>query len=129
MPGFVEHFRDLDVYKEALAGSGEIFKLSRRWPHEEKRSLTDQIRRCSRSVCANIAEAWDKRFYPKHFASKLTDAKSEASEVQSWLDIARNDAIISPESYRHLDQLYAKIKGGLTKMIRNPDRWSIPPKR
>jgi four helix bundle protein len=80
------HFRDLDVHKLALKAANEIFEISKRFPSEEKYSLTDQIRRSSRSVCANIAEAWRKRRYVAAFVNKLSDADAEAAETQSWLD-------------------------------------------
>lgn len=80
--------RDLDVYKSTFERAMEIFELSKTFPAEERYSLTDRIRRCSRSVCANIAEAWRKRRYPNHFLSKLTDAQSEAEETRVWLQFA-----------------------------------------
>jgi four helix bundle protein len=72
----VKHFRELRVYRQGFAAASRIYKLSKRWPKEERYSLTDQIRRSSRSVCANVAEAWRKRRYPAHFVSKLSDADS-----------------------------------------------------
>ena len=77
------HFRDLDVYKFALKAANEIFEISKRFPPEEKYSLTDQIRRSSRSACANVAEAWRKRRYVAAFVNKLSDADAEAAETQS----------------------------------------------
>ena len=82
----VQCFRDLRVYQSAREAAREIFALTKRFPVEEKYSLTDQIRRASRSVHANIAEEWRKRRYPASFISKLSDSDTEAAEVQSWLD-------------------------------------------
>jgi len=81
-------FRDLLAYQKAKALAKEIFQLSKRFPREEMYSLTDQVRRCSRSIGAQIAEAWGKRLYEKHFISKLTDADGEQNETQHWLDTA-----------------------------------------
>lgn len=84
----VKHFRELRVYREAFEAAMRIFEYSKAWPKEERYSLTDQVRRSSRSVCEQIAEAWRKRRYIAHFRSKLTDADSEAAETQSWLEFA-----------------------------------------
>ena len=81
-------FRDLLVYQKAKALAKEIFQLSKKFPREEAYSLTDQIRRCSRSIGAQISEAWAKRLYEKHFISKLTDADGEQNETQHWIDTA-----------------------------------------
>jgi four helix bundle protein len=85
---YVSSFKELEVYKVSRTLSAEIFQFSREFPKEEKYSLTDQIRRSSRSVGAQIAEAWGKRKYPNHFISKLTDADSEQLETQHWLEVA-----------------------------------------
>ena len=84
----IRHFRELEVYLLARAGALRIFETSKSFPIEERYSLTDQIRRSSRSVCANIAEAWRKRRYPNAFISKLSDAEAEAAETQVWLEFA-----------------------------------------
>ena len=84
----VTDYRDLRVYKRAFSALMQIFEASKRWPPEEKYALTDQIRRSSRSICANIGEAWFKRRYPKHFVSKISDAASEASETLVWIEFA-----------------------------------------
>lgn len=85
---YVKSFRDLEVYKLAREVSKEIYILSKSFPNEEKYSLTDQIRRSSRSVGAQIAEAWEKRKYERHFITKLTDADAEQLETQHWLETA-----------------------------------------
>ena len=82
---YLKHFRDLEVYRRQRVLAKEIFSLSKQFPREEQFSLTDQLRRASRSVGAQIAEAWAKRLYPKHFVSKLTDADAEQMETQHWL--------------------------------------------
>jgi len=84
----IGHFRELRVYCQAFDAAMRIFELSKAWPMEERYSLTDQIRRSSRSVCENVAEAWRKRRYTAHFISKLSDADAEAGESQAWLDFA-----------------------------------------
>ena len=94
---YVKSFRDLEVYKLSREVSKEIFIFSKRFPVEEKYSLTDQIRRSSRSVGAQIAEAWGKRKYELHFISKLTDADSEQLETQHWLEVAEESGYINSE--------------------------------
>ena len=103
----------------------EIFELSKEWPKEERYSLIDQIRRSSRSVCEQIAEAWRKRRYIAHFRSKLTDADSEAAETQSWLEFALKCGYISDEQFTDLDGRYEKIAGGLVNMISRADEWCV----
>lgn len=122
----VTHFRQLRVYQLAFDAAMKIYELSKGWPKEEKYSLTDQARRASRSVCANIAEAWRKRRYVAHFVSKLSDSDSEAAESQSWLDFALRCGYISEEVYKELDQQYETIGGGLVKMMSDPERWCGP---
>ena len=89
--------KDLRVYQKAYVLAMKIFRLSRDWPPKEKYSLTDQIRRSSRSVCANLREAWAKRRYEAHFISKLTDADGENSETDTWLDFAKDCGYLSEE--------------------------------
>jgi four helix bundle protein len=88
MAGLIRSHRDLDVYQRAVAVAMEVFQLSKRFPAAERYSLTDQARRSSRSVAANIAEAWRKRRYEAAFISKLSDAEAEAAETQVWLEFA-----------------------------------------
>ncbi|WP_423127525.1 four helix bundle protein [Gaoshiqia sp. Z1-71] len=95
-------FKELETYKLAREISFEIFKFSKSFPSEEKYSLTDQIRRSSRSVGAQIAEGWGKRRYEKHFISKLTDADGEQLETQHWLEVAFECDYIKEEQFRHL---------------------------
>lgn len=112
--------KDLDVYKQAFDLAMEIFQLSKRWPAEEKYSLTDQIRRSSRSVCANLREAWSKRRYPSHFVSKLTDCDGENSETATWIDFAHSCKYLESEDYERLSQMCKHIGGMLGAMLKNP---------
>ncbi len=123
--GLVKHFRDLRVYRTAFDAAMQIFELSKKWPSEERYSLTDQIRRSSRSVCEQIAEAWRKRRYPAHFRSKLTDADSEAAETQSWLEFALRCGYITKDQFVSLDAVYESINGGLVRMIDQSEQWCV----
>ena len=100
-----------------------IFELSKKWPPEEKNSLTDQIRRSSRSVCGNIAESWRKRRYPAHFISKLSDADTEAAETEVWLNFALHCEYLAKADYNELHDNYDHICRMLTKMMTNADSW------
>ena len=124
--GLVKHFKELRVYQQAFEAARRIYRLSKRWPKEERYALTDQIRRSSRSVCSNIAEAWRKRRYPAYFVSKLSDSDSEAAETQVWLDFALDCGYITQEEHDSLYATYENIAGGLVKMMANPDAWCGP---
>ena len=121
----IRHFRELEVYLLARAGALRIFETSKSFPIEERYSLTDQIRRSSRSVCANIAEAWRKRRYPNAFISKLSDAEAEAAETQVWLEFALRCGYIDQTLFDELDQVYDHIQGKLVNMMSNPEQWKI----
>lgn len=121
----VRHFRDLDVYQNALATGLRVYELSKKFPTEERYALTDQIRRSSRSVCANIAEAWRKRRYQAAFISKLSDAEGEAAETQVHLEIASLLSHISACDFHLLDDAYEKICGQIVRMIDEPEKWLI----
>ena len=84
----IRSYKELRVYQAAMEAAMKIFELSKGFPIEERYSLTDQVRRCSRSVCSNIAEAWRKRRYPAHFVSKLSDSEGEAEETRVWIEFA-----------------------------------------
>ena len=116
--------RDLEVYKLAFNNAMRIFELSKRFPKEETYSLTDQIRRSSRSVCANLAEAFRKRRYPKAFIAKLSDSEGESAETQTWLDFAVNCKYISAEEYNDLYSIYENVIGKLVNMSLHPENWS-----
>lgn len=112
--------KDLDVYKKAYGLSMKIFHLSKGWPSEERYSLTDQIRRSSRSVCANLREAWAKRKYEAHFLSKLSDCDGECSETDTWLDYAKDCGYIPEEVHADLAAKCAHIGAMLGSMINIP---------
>ena len=118
-----ESYRDLRVYKEAFELQQEVFTLTKKFPREELFSLTDQIRRSSRSIGANIAEAWQKRRYPAHFVSKLTDADGEQAETRHWLDTSLACDYISLDNHKRLHEMCKKIGAKLGKMINEPDSW------
>src|SRR6266704_820358 len=114
--------RDLEVFQKAFDASMEIFHLSKGFPAEERYSLTDQIRRASRSVAANIGEGYRKKRYPKMFVSKMGDADGEATETQVWLDFARDCGYLSPQRQAKLTAGYEEVGRMLGGMIGNPER-------
>ena len=122
----VRSFRDLNVYQNSFEAALEIYTMSKSFPVEEKYSLTDQIRRSSRSVCANIAEAWRKRRYKAAFVSKLNDSEGEAAETQVWLDFALRINLIEVGTWNELNEKYEIILGQLVKMINKPEKWCLP---
>jgi len=117
---------DLEVYRKAFEAAMQIFELSKGFPKEEKYSLTDQIRRASRSVCSNLAEAWRKRRYQAAFVSKLSDAETEAAETQVWLEFAVKCGYMSPDEGRTLYATYDDILGIIVGMINHPETWVLP---
>jgi len=119
----IEHFRDLDVYRKAFDAAMKIFEITKTFPSEEKYSLTDQVRRSSRSVCANLAEAWRKRKYPAVFRNKLTDAMQEASETQSWLEFSLACKYMTHDAFHHLDQEYESILAMLNSMEKSHEKF------
>lgn len=121
----ISTYRDLDVYKMAMEGAIQIFEITKNFPPEERYSLTDQIRRSSRSVCANIAEAWRKRRYKLAFISKLNDSETEGAETQVWAEIAFRSGYLDKISFQKIDEHYDRIIGKLVRMIDNPNPWLI----
>ena len=121
----IRHYKNLRVYLNAYSGALQIFELSKRFPLEEKYSLVDQIRRSSRSVCANLAEAWRKRRYQAAFKAKLNDAESEASETQVWLNIAKDCKYLNDIKAVELEDLYDHILAQLVLMVEESDKWLI----
>jgi len=113
--------RDLVVYKKAFDAAMEIFELSKTFPKEELYSLTDQIRRSSRSVCANLSEAWRKRRYRAVFVNKLTDAGQEAAETQTWLEFALTCGYLDQQIYEKLFNKYEEIFAMLHSMTNKSD--------
>jgi len=122
----IHEFHELRIYRLAFDSAMRIFEISKQWPKEERYSLTDQIRRSSRSVCSNIAEAWRKRLYVASFVSKLSDTNAEAAETLVWLDFALKCGYIDATVHSELYQQYKQISGGLIKMIAEPDSWCGP---
>ncbi|MGD0923024.1 MAG: four helix bundle protein [Terriglobia bacterium] len=116
--------RDLKVYQVAYRLAMEIFKETRTFPQDERYSLTSQIRRSSRSVAANVAEAFRKRQYPNMFASKLADSDAEATETQVWLDFALDCGYLSQEQHRKLITGYEEVGRMLSSMISHPERFA-----
>lgn len=114
---FVTGFRDLKVYRLSRQLSKEIFEISKTFPKEEMYSLTDQIRRSSRAIGAQIAEAWGKRKYEKYFVSKLTDADGELLETEHWIEIAEDSLYISNALSKALLDQYATLGRMLNSMI------------
>lgn len=121
----IRDFRELRVYQLAIESAMSVFELTKTFPAEEKYSMVDQMRRSSRSVCANIAEAWRKRRYKAHFISKLSDSEGEAEETRVWLELAFRCKYISKVTFDSLDDKYDHILGQLVKMIDNADQWTI----
>ncbi len=121
--------RDLEVYKRSFDSAMEIFELSKRFPKEEVYSLTDQIRRSSRSVCANLAEAWRKRRYEGAFKSKLNDVEAEAAETQTWLEFAVACGYLERRLGSSLQTTYDGILATLVGMVNHSDTWVISGKR
>ena len=121
----IRHFRDLDVYQNALAVGLRVYELTKRFPNEERYALTDQVRRSSRSVCANIAEAWRKRRYEAAFVAKLSDAETEAAETQVHLEFAFRHRYMANAEFGSLDDADEKIIGQLVRMIDQSQKWLI----
>jgi len=120
----VNSFKDLIVYQKAYKLAMDIFELSKAFPKEEKYSLTDQIRRSSRSITSNIAEAWARKKYEKSFVSKLIDSLGEEYETENWLDYSKDCKYISQEAYNDLCDGYCEVRKMLISMINNPEKWT-----
>jgi four helix bundle protein len=121
----IRSYRELRVYQNAFESAMMIFEITKTFPPEEKYSMVDQVRRSSRSVCTNIAEAWRKRKYPAHFVSKLSDSAGEADETRVWLELALNCRYIDETKFDDLDKRYDLIIGQLVKMMSKPEKWTI----
>ena len=121
----IKSYKDLRVYQAAIDAAMSTFELTKKFPVEERFSMVDQMRRSSRSVCANIGEAWRKRRYPAHFKSKLSDSEGEAEETRVWIDLALRCRYIAPHEAGELDRMYDGILGQLVRMIDHPEQWSI----
>ncbi len=121
----IRRHTELDVYNRAFAAAMRIFELTKAFPKEERYSLIDQIRRSSRSVCGNIAEAWRKRRYEAAFISKLSDSESEAAESQTWIQFSVECDYMERGIATELYSEYDAIIGMLVTMIHNPRNWTI----
>ena len=122
---YINNHKELKVYQNAFNVSMNIYELTKGFPKEEIYSLTDQIRRSSRSVCSNIAEAFRRRKYPKSFSSKLNESEAEAAETQNWLDFALKCGFITKDAHQKLYISYNKIIAMLINMQRAPEKWSF----
>jgi four helix bundle protein len=117
----IRSFRDLRVYKTAFELQQEIFEITKEFPKEEQYSLTDQIKRSSRSIGGNISEAWQKRRYQAHFVSKLSDSDGEQAETQHWLDTSLSCDYISRDQHQYLLDKCKEIGRMLGSMMSNPE--------
>ena len=120
---------ELDVYKKAFASAMKLFEVSKGFPQDEMYSLTSQMRRSSRSVNANITEAWRKRRYEAHFISKLSDAETEAAETQTWLEFAVHCGYLKQDIATPLYKAYNEVIATLVGMMNHPESWLLPPPR
>lgn len=118
-------YQDLLAYKKGFEVAMEIFEVSKSFPKEETYSLTDQIRRSSRSVCANIAESYRKRVYPKHFHSKLTDSDDENSETQTWLEFAFACKYINENTFIELTEKNKEVGKLINYMLLKPAKFGV----
>jgi four helix bundle protein len=125
----IRSFKELRVWLGAMDAAMKVYELTKRFPNEERYSLTNQFRRASRSVAANIAEAWRKRRYQAAFVSKLNDAEGEAAECQTWAEMALRCNYLSPHDAQELDKCYEAILGQLVTMSHNPDAWVVGTRR
>jgi len=125
MGQLVRRHEDLEVYQLAFDAAMRIFELSKRFPVEERYSLTDQMRRSSRSVCANLAEAWRKRIYEASFVAKLSDCTAEAAETQTWIEFAVKCKYLDQQVGNELKQTYDRIIRTLIKLIQNSKAWTL----
>lgn len=123
--GNIQSHKELKVWQDAMDAAMEIYAITKTFPGEEKYSLVDQIRRSSRSVAANISEAWRKRRYEAAFRSKLNDSEAEASETQTWIEVAMRCYYIDKEKADSLDKKYEHILARLVSMSRDAENWTM----
>ena len=121
----IKSAKDLTVYQKAYELAMEVFAISKNFPAEERYSLTDQIRRSSRSVCANLREAWAKRKYEAHFVSKLTDVDGENAETETWLDFAHDCGYLPTPDHTRLIQKSHEVGAMLGSMIQDPSSFIL----
>lgn len=122
----VRRVQDLRIYGIAFEVAMRIFEASKSWPKAETFALTDQARRSSRAVCANLAEAWAKRRYPRHFIAKLSDAHAEAAETEVWVSFAERCGYLLPDDATSLQSECRHVAGALVTMMNQPDQWCGP---
>ncbi len=125
----IRSFKELTVYQKAFEQAMNIFRATKTFPKSEQYSLIDQIRRSSRSVCANIGESWRKRRYPAHFVSKLTDADAEATETMIWLDFSLECGYIDAQVHKELSSEYEQVGKMLGSMISAPEKFCYESKK
>lgn len=121
----IKHHWELEVYKHAMQGTMDIFHASKKFPKEEMYSLTDQIRRSSRSVASGVAEAWRRRRYEAVFLNKLNEVEGEAAETQVWLEISVKCGYLAVAEGRRLHKYYDEILGMIVTMINDPVPWIL----
>lgn len=121
----IANHSELMVYRVAVEATMQIYHLSQTFPETERYLLTEQILKSSRSVCANMAEAWQKRRYKGAFISKLNEVEAEAAETQTWIEIAMRCRYIDAETGRELLYQYKIILDGMGRFIQNPDLWVV----
>src|SRR5258708_2444610 len=121
----IKTHRELEVFAKAFDTAMALFELSKHFPHEERYSLTDQLRKCSRSVCANLAEAWRKRRYAAAFVSKLSDSEGEAAETQVWIEFAVKCGYVNREQAAPLYCACDEIIRMIVAMINRPESWTL----
>lgn len=125
----INSFRELRVYQAAIEASMKIFEITKTFPKEEIYSMTNQMRRASRSVCANIGEAWRRRRYKAAFIAKLNDSETEATESQVWLDLALRSGYITKEFNEEMFMDFESIIAQLVVMINQSEKWVIGPQK
>lgn len=121
----IRHYKQLRIYQHSMDVAMNIFDVTKSFPTEERFSMVDQIRRSSRSVCANLAEAWRKRRYKAAFIAKLSDVESEACETQVWIELAHRCGYINQKISENIEQSYDLIIGQAVKMIEKSNKWLI----
>lgn len=122
---FVANHRELLVYQTAFEAAMQLFELSQTFPSQERSLLTEQLLRSSRSVCANLAEAWQKRRYKGAFVAKLNDVEAEAAETQTWIEFAILCGYLDAEVGQEIFHQYEVVLGFAARLISNADAWVI----
>ena len=126
MPAKIRYHWELEVYKLSVEAAMQIFEMSKKFPRDEMYSLTDQIRRSSRSVSGQIAESWRRRKYEAVFVNKLNESEGEAAETQTWLEYSVRCGYLPATKGRELHKKYDRILGKLVNMGNNPAQWILP---